>query len=608
MAQQFINIGTSANKGDGEPLRTAFDKINDNFTEVYGDIQALKSGAIVADVKGTIVGDDSTTLVDAVNSSINLNGTVKGDIIPDANITYDIGSATKRFKDLYLSGNTINLGGTALSIEGGELKLGGVKIPSQTDLDNSISDVKEERFSFNITGDDSTVRTVESGSNISIKGGTNITTASDVNGNITIIGPDLSPYLSAVSLGQVTGVDINDPQDNQVLSYNTGSGDWVNANLNWGNITGTPTTLLGYGITDAQPILVSGTTIKTVDGQSLLGSGDIPFTVPQDLSIQTLQVTSANDYRFVAQEISGDNNTANGKILLAYNSGSYIADTSAYNKGLVMDERTDGITVKSSGSNSSVNTAFTFDYTQLFSGTESERSGKLLFQSGADSGLGLRQEVRMNWFPTTSGESNSQGYTWGKDEFLISQITNPISIRKNNSTTSLQTTQGVSDYTITFPATTGTVALTSDIPAGGGASLPTAVNSQITHTTQNLTGFGAESETVTAFTTTVTPSSVTSPVFLTINLQASGQPGTGEFSLNLVLKQDGVDVPNSRRLFFIREMNVTYDGTNITYTHTWIPGTTSATLIELWAYNGGGAGGRIGNGLNPIGSISAIVW
>ena len=35
MARQIINIGTSPNKGDGEPLRTAFDKINDNFSELY---------------------------------------------------------------------------------------------------------------------------------------------------------------------------------------------------------------------------------------------------------------------------------------------------------------------------------------------------------------------------------------------------------------------------------------------------------------------------------------------------------------------------------------------------------------------------------------------
>lgn len=35
MAKQTINLGTSANKGDGDPLRTAFDKVNDNFDEVY---------------------------------------------------------------------------------------------------------------------------------------------------------------------------------------------------------------------------------------------------------------------------------------------------------------------------------------------------------------------------------------------------------------------------------------------------------------------------------------------------------------------------------------------------------------------------------------------
>jgi hypothetical protein len=35
MAKQTVNIGTSVNKGDGDPLRTAFTKINENFTELY---------------------------------------------------------------------------------------------------------------------------------------------------------------------------------------------------------------------------------------------------------------------------------------------------------------------------------------------------------------------------------------------------------------------------------------------------------------------------------------------------------------------------------------------------------------------------------------------
>ena len=48
MAQQTINIGTTANDGTGDPLRTAFDKVNDNFTELYtddaGDVGSITGG------------------------------------------------------------------------------------------------------------------------------------------------------------------------------------------------------------------------------------------------------------------------------------------------------------------------------------------------------------------------------------------------------------------------------------------------------------------------------------------------------------------------------------------------------------------------------------
>lgn len=39
MAQQTINIGTSPNDGLGDPLRTAFAKCNDNFSELYSRFQ-----------------------------------------------------------------------------------------------------------------------------------------------------------------------------------------------------------------------------------------------------------------------------------------------------------------------------------------------------------------------------------------------------------------------------------------------------------------------------------------------------------------------------------------------------------------------------------------
>lgn len=36
MTQQTVNLGSSGNAGDGDNLRVGGDKINDNFTELYG--------------------------------------------------------------------------------------------------------------------------------------------------------------------------------------------------------------------------------------------------------------------------------------------------------------------------------------------------------------------------------------------------------------------------------------------------------------------------------------------------------------------------------------------------------------------------------------------
>lgn len=47
MAQQIINVGTEPNDGTGEPLRTAFIKINENFTETYNIAQASLTMLII---------------------------------------------------------------------------------------------------------------------------------------------------------------------------------------------------------------------------------------------------------------------------------------------------------------------------------------------------------------------------------------------------------------------------------------------------------------------------------------------------------------------------------------------------------------------------------
>ena len=50
MGKQTIGIGTTANDGTGDAIRTAFDKVNENFTEIYTGL-APSSGTI--DVRTT---------------------------------------------------------------------------------------------------------------------------------------------------------------------------------------------------------------------------------------------------------------------------------------------------------------------------------------------------------------------------------------------------------------------------------------------------------------------------------------------------------------------------------------------------------------------------
>jgi hypothetical protein len=55
MAKQIIGIGTVANDGTGDPLRTGMDKVNDNFTELYTEDTNLATVTVSAYVSSQIL-------------------------------------------------------------------------------------------------------------------------------------------------------------------------------------------------------------------------------------------------------------------------------------------------------------------------------------------------------------------------------------------------------------------------------------------------------------------------------------------------------------------------------------------------------------------------
>lgn len=90
-------------------------------------------------------------------------------------------------------------------------------------------------------------------------------------------------------------------------------------NQAWSTITGTPTTISGYGITDAQATLVSGTNIKTVNGTSLLGSGNITISGGSGGSGT---VDSAQTISLARESISVTTGSASGGGALSYNNST----------------------------------------------------------------------------------------------------------------------------------------------------------------------------------------------------------------------------------------------------------------------------------------------
>ena len=85
-----------------------------------------------------IGGDISWNSTNIPNNSIpasalqNIQSVVSGNLIPDANETYDLGTNTYRFRDLYLSSKTLNIGNAAISSTDNNA----VNLPANTVINN----------------------------------------------------------------------------------------------------------------------------------------------------------------------------------------------------------------------------------------------------------------------------------------------------------------------------------------------------------------------------------------------------------------------------------------------------------------------------------------
>lgn len=212
MAQQFIDFGSFPNDPTADQIRAAFQKIQDNFTEIYNTtssagVSTLTAGAglrtlggttgnilIIANIPSITMQTTSSLLVGAgtlgsnttatiststtpfvlglaptiTTTNANFTGLTKTSnlqvanyissaLVPNANVTYDLGTSSLRWKDLYLSGSTLYLGAQAISANATSVNLSSLVVSSNITVGNiSISGSTTTAGNATITGGIST--------------------------------------------------------------------------------------------------------------------------------------------------------------------------------------------------------------------------------------------------------------------------------------------------------------------------------------------------------------------------------------------------------------------------------------------------------------------
>lgn len=147
-------------------------------------------GQIYFDVNGVPTGNTGFTF-DNTTGNLALPGNVQvtGNILPSANVTYSLGSTNKRWSNLYLSGNTIVLGDSLISSDGGNLVLtnadGGEFVVSGTDV---VSTSEIVNGNSNITVDPASI-------NFSVNGTSNVVVVTDT--SMSVIGIKTDNYYYA---------------------------------------------------------------------------------------------------------------------------------------------------------------------------------------------------------------------------------------------------------------------------------------------------------------------------------------------------------------------------------------------------------------------------
>ena len=274
MPKKLINTGTSNDSGNGDSLRSAFTKINENFNELY-TLTGSSNTASEVDIKGSVFADDSTLIVDGVNGILNgnLNGNVTGDVT--GNVTGDL---TGNVTSTTSSSSFANLAITST------LDLTGASVSSDVNFGtNDLTGINNITIGGNLltSAMSPLLATSSHGQNLTLAGGQS--TSGD-GGDAIINAGSGTGTNGKIKIGGSNTVTITIGDGSNTVDYPSGTTvDFTGATITgtsfltsvaFADLTSKPTTIAGYGITDA----ISSASPAFTGAVDFTGATSVDFT------------------------------------------------------------------------------------------------------------------------------------------------------------------------------------------------------------------------------------------------------------------------------------------------------------------------------------------
>jgi hypothetical protein len=212
---------------------------------------------------------------DTMTGNLNVAATlITQNVIPDANITYDLGTSTARFKDLWLSNSTIHLGEATISSNGSKLVVPAMETTTGMNLEAEIVSVSNSANNRVLkAGDTMTGQLNISSGGLLVTGNVGIGTTNPLN-RLDVIG-------TITSRSAILN-DAANPKEGLRFTWESDGGDTTYRNSIFNGIANGPNAgIMQFRVND------NVSSQKAV--MSLLGSGNVGIGTVNPITILHLE-------------------------------------------------------------------------------------------------------------------------------------------------------------------------------------------------------------------------------------------------------------------------------------------------------------------------------